>query len=307
MHNKESFLEHRKQQESDHFAKVDVNDPLSSILTVEINTTELCNRTCVFCPRHDPNVYPNRNLNMTQMGALYIAEHLAEINYSGKISFSGYSENLLNPQFIDIVRAFRICLPQATLECNTNGDRITKNSFNDLIRAGLDLLYINLYDGAEQYDVFEKELAECDSAHYRYRAHWSEADHGLFLNNRGGNITWIGDDEDSVEALKGTQCYYPFYKMFVDWNGDVLFCSNDWGKEIVVGNLIQQSVREVWLSKEMMKIRRRLAEGNRDQSPCDKCNVKGTHFGQKSFEILQAYEDSNNRQYETSVIPAISY
>jgi radical SAM protein with 4Fe4S-binding SPASM domain len=244
------------------------------------------------------------------MGALYIAEHLAEINYSGKISFSGYSENLLNPQFIDIVRAFRICLPNATLECNTNGDKVDKKMFDNLMDVGLDLLYINLYDSADQYDHFEKELEDIRDSNknrYKYRAHWSQADHGLILNNRGGNITWIGEDEDSVEALKGTPCYYPFYKMFVDWNGDVLFCSNDWGKEIVVGNLIQQSVKEVWLSKEMMKIRRRLVAGNRSQSPCDKCNVKGTHFGQKSFEILQAYEDSNHRQHETSIIPAISY
>ena len=32
-----------------------------------------------------------------------------------------------------------------------------------------------------------------------------------------------------------------YYKMFVDWNGDVLFCSNDWGREIVIGNLIEFS------------------------------------------------------------------
>ena len=27
--------------------------------------------------------------------------------------------------------------------------------------------------------------------------------------------------------------------MFVDWNGDVLFCSNDWGREHIVGNLLK--------------------------------------------------------------------
>jgi 2-iminoacetate synthase ThiH len=55
------FLEHRKEQEKKHWAKKNLLNPLDSILTVEINTTELCNRTCVFCPRNDPEVYPNRN------------------------------------------------------------------------------------------------------------------------------------------------------------------------------------------------------------------------------------------------------
>ena len=31
---------------------------------VELNVNELCNRTCVFCPRVDPKIYPNLNLHM---------------------------------------------------------------------------------------------------------------------------------------------------------------------------------------------------------------------------------------------------
>ena len=50
--NKDSFLEHRKVQESKHFDGKETLLPLDSILTVEVNTTELCNRTCFFCPRH---------------------------------------------------------------------------------------------------------------------------------------------------------------------------------------------------------------------------------------------------------------
>ena len=67
------FLEHRREQEKKHWDKVKTSEPLDSILTVEINTTELCNRTCVFCPRHDPKVFPNRNLHLTTKGALIIA------------------------------------------------------------------------------------------------------------------------------------------------------------------------------------------------------------------------------------------
>ena len=31
---------------------------------VELNTTELCNRKCPFCPRVDPKTYPNQNIHM---------------------------------------------------------------------------------------------------------------------------------------------------------------------------------------------------------------------------------------------------
>ena len=140
------FLDHRRQQEKKHWSRKLNGTPLDSILTVEVNTTELCNRTCVFCPRHDPAVFPNRNLHLTVKGAQTIAEELADNQYQGKISFSGFGENLLNPNFREIVKEFHFHLPTATLECNTNGDRLTKDYIRDLYRAGLDLLYINLFN-----------------------------------------------------------------------------------------------------------------------------------------------------------------
>ena len=295
LNNKEDFLQHRKDQEERHFAIGDPNDPMASILTVEVNTTELCNRTCVFCPRHDPAVYPNRNLHMTVKGASAIAEQLRSIRYRGKVSLSGFGENLLNPEFKRIVSTFKQCLPRATVECNTNGDRLTKAVVEDLFIRKLDYLYINLYDGPEQIDHFEPMLVDVDRDKVKYRAHYSEEDYGLFINNRSGTIDWLNIDEEDITKLQGKRCHYPFYKMFVDWNGDVLFCSNDWGKEHVVGNLLQQDIREVWLSKEMRKIRNRLAKGDRTHSPCDKCSVNGQLFGEKSFNLIQDYESNNNR------------
>ena len=32
---------------------------------IDLNPTELCNRTCSFCPRADSSLYPNQNLNIS--------------------------------------------------------------------------------------------------------------------------------------------------------------------------------------------------------------------------------------------------
>ena len=294
------FLDHRRQQERKHWDKKvgDLNE-LDSILTVEINTTELCNRTCVFCPRHDPRVFPNRQLHLTVKGASTIAEELADNQYQGKISFSGFGENLLNPNFVDIVKEFRFSLPQATLECNTNGDKLDTIYVTKLFRAGLDLLYINLYDGVEQIEHFDQimQTAMIPQKKYKYRMHWGDCEkHGLILNNRSGVSEWVGIEESDVESLQGKPCHYPFYKMFVDWNGDVLFCSNDWGREHVVGNLLQQTLHEVWFSKPMNKIRQRLMRGDRSKSPCNKCSVDGSLFGKPSFDLIKDYYESPNNR-----------
>lgn len=285
--NKDSFLEHRKDQESRHFSSKETLSPFDSILTVEVNTTELCNRTCFFCPRHDPKVFPNRNLHMTPKGARTIAKELNRYGYKGKISFSGFGENFLNPEFHRVIFHFRLYLPNATLECNTNGDKLTSEYAKLLFDNGLDLLYINLYDGVEQIKIFEDIMNPFSGEKYKYRAHYNEEDYGLFLNNRSGTIDWLGMDATDIESLKGKTCYYPFYKMFVDWNGDVLFCSNDWGREHVIGNLLEQTLEDVWFGKPMKKIRARLAKGDRSHSPCNKCSVNGTLFGEKSFNLIQ--------------------
>ena len=295
VNSKDDFLDHRKEQAHKHYVSGDPNDPMTSILTVEVNTTELCNRTCVFCPRHDPEVFPNRNLHMTPKGAAVIAEQLGSIRYRGKISLSGFGENLLNPDFRRIVSTFKQRLPKAIVECNTNGDRLTQTIIEDLFQRHLDYLYINLYDGPEKIEHFESMINPKYKEQVKFRAHYNEEDYGLFINNRSGTIDWLNIEEEDIKSLQGKKCHYPFYKMFVDWNGDVLFCSNDWGREHVVGNLLQQDIRDVWLGKTMRNIRKRLAEGNRTESPCNKCSVNGTMFGEESFNILQKYESSNNR------------
>ena len=299
LHDADSFLQYRKEQEKVHLDRIkNSKDPLDSILTVEINTTELCNRKCVFCPRFAAEVYPNRNLNMTVDTASKIATHLSDAGYGGRISFSGFSENLLNKKFSEIIYAMKSKLPDSLLECNTNGDFLKPKVIMDLYNAGLTMLYINLYDGPDQAEGFVSMMEEAGVSPNRYslRAHYDLKDYGLKLNNRSVTIDWIGFDDHDIDELKGKPCYYPFYKLFIDWNGDALFCSNDWGKERIIGNLAKQSLYDVWMSDDMKGIRSRLKKGDRSQSPCNKCSVKGTLFGKPSFDLINKhYESSNNR------------
>ena len=157
---RDSFLEYRRKQEKKILQNKDrTSDPLESILTVEINTTEMCNRKCVFCPRFDENVYPNRPLHLQVEDMEKIANSLKEINYKNKISFSGFGENLLNKKFYEIIKKTREILPHNLIECNTNGDVLNPVRLKKIIDSGLDRLYINLYDGEEQVDYFEKMLS----------------------------------------------------------------------------------------------------------------------------------------------------
>ena len=152
---RDPFLEHRLQQEAQHLAQVaSADDPIHSLVTVEFNITELCNRKCVFCPRVNPEVYPNRNLNMSIDVVRKVANDLKEAESAARLSFSGFGEALLHKEFEDILRTISQILPSNSLEANTNGDRLTTEKINSLFDAGLTSLYVNLYDGPHQVEHF---------------------------------------------------------------------------------------------------------------------------------------------------------
>lgn len=291
------FLAHRKKQEDDHKSRVaGIDDPMASLITVELNTTELCNRKCAFCPRVDPAVYPNRNLNMTAKTVIKIGRELAEIGYKGRVSFSGYGEPLLHKQFEEFIQILKGLLPDNTIETNTNGDFLKPDMARRLFAAGLSCIYVNLYDSADQRPGFAAMMAEAGVSEDRYklRDHWvgAKQDFGLNLNNRSGMVDLKAAEKYRKPGeLKGSPCHYPFYKMLVDWDGKVLFCSNDWGRKIVVGDVAKQHVREIWLSEPMKTVRARLRKGDRSVSPCDTCNVEGVLTGRAGFDLLNAWHD----------------
>jgi len=288
------FMNHRKSQEKAVIDAVDdPSNPLSSILTVEVNTTELCNRVCVFCPRVNPKIYPNRNLHLSPELAGKIAGDLASIGYKGRISFSGFGEPVLNKQFPALVRAVREHLPDNQLDTNTNGDKLTPEMVVKLFDAGMTYMYVNMYDGPEQRPVFEKVFEEAGISKdlYKLRPHWGgpDEDYGLILNNRSGMVT---DPDLGLPAIAEPiehPCYYPFSRAMVDWNGDVLICSNDWARAAVVGNVKSEHFGDVWMSPAMTEFRKKLMSGDRDHKPCRTCNVKGTLSGRFGFDVLVDY------------------
>jgi radical SAM protein with 4Fe4S-binding SPASM domain len=196
----------------------------------------------------------------------------------------------LNKQVDKLIAAVRRELPDNILDTNCNGDKLTVQRIKDLYAAGLTAIYVNLYDGPEQKPKFEALFAEAgaDPERFRLRPHWGgpDEDYGLILNNRSGMVTSAEAGMEELDEPIMHPCYYPFSRLLVDWNGDVLLCSNDWGRAVIAGNVNDQSLREIWMSDTLFEYRRKLMHGDRRHKPCNKCNVAGTLSGQFSFDLL---------------------
>ncbi len=67
-------------------------------------------------------------------------------------------------------------------------------------------------------------------------------------------------------------CQYPWERLVVGFNGDVQCCTGWEADDIILGNAAEQSLRDMWRSERMDRIRRLHAEGRRmELGSCARC------------------------------------
>jgi len=267
---------------------------------VEFSLTELCNRTCNFCPRYDAKVYPNRDLHMDFGLYKKIICELGDIGYQDVIVYSGFGEPLLYKNIFEAIQLAREKCPEARIDLKTNGDFLNVENMKKLFEKGLSLLHISLYDGSQFIEKFEDmiEKAGLDEEHVKLRVRFlhEEEKYGLIISNRGGMVN--KEVCPPLETPMNNCCYYPFYTFFIDFDGKVLLCPHDWGKKLVLADANNETLVEIWNSDKMNEIRARLNIRDRDFGPCDVCNVNGTMYGQKKYEAWQLYMAKKNEKME---------
>jgi radical SAM protein with 4Fe4S-binding SPASM domain len=92
---------------------------------------------------------------------------------------------------------------------------------------------------------------------------------GLLLNN-WKKIT------SNVRHITG--CELPFYQMNILYNGDVIICSCDWKCATIIGNVYNNSLREIWNSDRINGIRRLILRRRYSQIPsCKDCSMVEMH------------------------------
>jgi MoaA/NifB/PqqE/SkfB family radical SAM enzyme len=120
---------------------------------IEIETFSYCNRKCWFCP----NSFIDRisdNKIMPEKTYIDLIDQLAEIDYSGELTYSRYNEPTSKRDlFIRRIEQARERLPNAVLRTNTNGDYMSRDYIEQLADVGFNQLWIQQYlSNNERYD-----------------------------------------------------------------------------------------------------------------------------------------------------------
>ena len=90
---------------------------------------------------------------------------------------------------------------------------------------------------------------------------------------------WGGNDDRLVQLGKRPEpakrvCSKPFYEMTVKANGDVSACCADWSGKLYLGNVMRESLLDIWNGQKLRAIQAAHLAGERERlSPCNGCTL----------------------------------
>jgi 8-amino-3,8-dideoxy-alpha-D-manno-octulosonate transaminase len=232
-------------------------------IDIEINGN--CNMACSYCP----NSMEDRKHLGEMPPELFskIINQLRSLNYSGKISFHFYNEPLLSKNFDNYVKQVKRELPLCHIELYTNGTKInSKERLDELLEMGIESFVITKHEGIKKLKVLDliEELPESEKIKFLIEKHEE-----LYLVNRGGLLKGIGKKNVSNK----TPCHIPSIMMAITVDGNVLPCFEDFKETLVMGNVKNSHIKDIWSLPRYVEFREDLLKGHRTKYDiCRDCN-----------------------------------
>ena len=267
--------------------------PLPEI--VQIESTNICNAKCVFCPRDDME----RRQGIMDM-ALFrkIVDECVELGIE-HVRMHNYGEPFVDRALVEKVRyAKQKGMPQVGMI--SNGSLITEAAARGMIDAGLDA--INISVDASGKDTFEKTrlglkydkvignverlLALRDAAGTArpklilsfVRQNNSEDERAFIEHWRSERtrftspICTTGRGRSNQRSDVNYPCYRPWLTFTALWDGRVSLCCADFDGRTILGDLRTSTIRDIWNSETYRAVRRQhLESGGPDI--CRSCDL----------------------------------
>jgi radical SAM protein with 4Fe4S-binding SPASM domain len=233
------------------------------IRMVEIETYTPCNRKCSYCPNID-----HERETVMMPDELYdsIIMQLRELGFCGRMSFHFYNEPLLDPRLPFLVARAKQALPETRVVLYTNGDFLSRAGFEQLVDAGVDVAWVTNHGTNPRHCGWRHDLSPAYAAHLRYQTHENPE---ISWTNRGGLLPHIANPSRPLSI----RCTAPATTLVITAHGTVVLCYEDYEQSVVIGDLRQQTIVDVWDAPGTRELRRRLLTADRSCTRiCSRCN-----------------------------------
>jgi radical SAM protein with 4Fe4S-binding SPASM domain len=246
-----------------------------------IETKNVCTRTCWFCKfgqeRQDDAI-----VEMDWQTIERIVANLKRLKFRGRISWFWINEPLLERRMLEILKLTRKHCPRAFLSLITNGDLLTDDKYKELRSNGLDALGVSIYD-----DKTFQKVEQLKRDERLVAIDMREPPPGS-LHNRAGNIKHnVHLFEDFKHEFLDRSCSLPSTMLTVNPKGQVVLCCADMYSDVVMGDVTEQLLEDIWNNSRFHHYRQTLSERGRKNLPlCDGCSHEG--YGPSRIYPLRA-------------------
>ena len=276
---------------------------------VMIENTNACNYTCSFCPHQKMR----RKIGLMRF-ELYkkIIDECSEIGIA-HVDIHQFGEPLLDRFFIDrIIYAKNRGIK--TVLTNTNGVLLSEELAGDLIRSGLDLVVISIDAATQETYKIVRPSGHLGTVEKNVRnlvkmkrtvgssrptvvldflqTPENRDESGRFIKKWKGIadkicVSYMHDWASSVEVegkvldfhghAYREPCRLLWTDLVISWDGRVPLCCIDFENEVILGNVENSSIWQVWHDGPMSKVRRAHLDAKfRDIPLCARCSYRST-------------------------------
>ncbi len=281
---------------------------------IEVGTNSVCNARCRICPY--PETFKDLPKNdIGDEVFKKIIDECAKYKIK-EVSPFLFNDPLTDSKLIERMEYIIKKIPNVKIIIHTNGGLLTKeksekianlfrtqDSINFSFHGGITEesykkeMGINLSKTLENIKTFfevskgkkfeiliHNRTLNNKKEFERFRNFWVE--HGAKpenINDGGGLVTRAENVQDKGvgehvihKKLYGCSWDRPLKIMHILNNGDVIICCMDWRKEVVIGNVKEKSLYEIWHSDEYKKIRDIIYGKIKNNNPnfiCNRCEV----------------------------------
>lgn len=285
--------------------------PLAGAWSLFLDVTNVCNFKCVYCPTGNPDMLKAANRGLGHMSMELFEKIVTDLKEMPRLKILGLykdGEPLIHPRYTDMVRKLKAADVSDQIWAKTNGEFIGNHP--DLATCGLDLLGISVPHVTEEgifktvgrridYDKYVENVRKLFYSKRTFKLYVKMGDVGLTDAERekfyhdfekisdlcsieglhGWSATDVKDIQvNNIGTCDGTPfipkvvCPLPFYMMSINFNGVVSACNDDWASYHQLGNVNDNSIKEIWNGEKYKAFRLMHLDGRRSENrACANC------------------------------------
>lgn len=265
-----------------------INQYKNKPFSLRIENTNACNARCFMCPH---SVMKRKQGIMSMELYKHLIDQAVEMKID-YINLHNFGEPLVDRKFCEKVR-YAKSQGIKRVSTNTNGQLLTRELVKELIKSGIDEVYISV-DAATKpthqkirigldFDTVEKNIhnfikerqkmgsklpvitldfletgLNTDEKQAFERRWFGVVDNICFSKIHDWSSRQKNVDRnhfDNYVSYSQAPCRLPFTELLINWDGTVSLCCQDIEGEVLVGDAKTQSLAEIWKGKKLNAIR----------------------------------------------------